>query len=419
MKRYLWKRAAAVTTAMVMAFGLMACGGDSEEKENKAVKATEGETKGKDETKKETTAGGSSESKGVIKIGVVGPITGTNAEDGIGFQVATEIAVDEINAAGGVAGYTLACESNDSASDANQSADITRQYAEDESFHVIIGDFTTTCCVVDAAIVDEYKIPMITPTASGTQLPGISDYFFTMSHTQAYEAPWAAKNVTATYLGAKRAAIMRLNTDWGNLVDEYMVPALEEAGVEVVADEAYLDTETNYSSIISKLNSANPDVIIVVDQSNASTIINQIRGAGIETQIQLFGPGAAVQIVDQTGEYSEGVITDAASLLTYDNEKAYDFMVKFKEKAGFDAADHAMCTYNAIYMIKDAIEDAVAAGETEVTREVIRTYLETAEFDSPIGLCKFNELHGSDRDLVVLAIEDGKYVVKCDYGYFD
>ncbi len=406
MKKQTMKRVVALAAAISMVIGLTACsngGGDAKET-----------TKAADNKEQQE-----SNTSGEINIGVVGPMTGANAEDGIGFKVAVGIAVDEINAAGGAAGYKLTYDSNDSASDANQSADIVRQYAENDKYSVIIGDFTTSCCVVDAEIVDKYQIPMITPTASGSQLPGISDWFFSMSHTQEYESPWAAEHVTKDYLGAKSVGIMYLNTDWGTQVDGFLLKAYEELGVEVLANESYLDTETNFSSIVSKLSSEKPDVIVVVDQSNAATIINQIRSAGVETQIQLLGPGAAVQIVDQTGDNSEGVVTNTASLLTYDNEKVSGFMKTFYEQAGFDAADHAICAYNTVYMIATAIENAVADGKTEINRTVIKDYLETAEFDSPIGLVKFNELHGSNRDMLVVAVENGEYVVKCDYGYFD
>jgi len=85
------------------------------------------------------------------KLGVMGPITGTNAEYGKGFQIATKMAADEINAKGEIRIELIV---KDSKGDPKESADIARQFAEDPSIYAIIGDFSSSCCMAAAPIAD-------------------------------------------------------------------------------------------------------------------------------------------------------------------------------------------------------------------------------------------------------------------------
>ena len=116
----------------------------------------------------------------VIELGVLAPLTGTNAEYGKGFQVGGQMAVDEINAKGGVHGRKLTLVIKDSKGDQKESSDLARQLADDDKILAIIGDFTSGCCMANAPIVDEAGIVQLSPTASNIRKNRLKAGFMTM-----------------------------------------------------------------------------------------------------------------------------------------------------------------------------------------------------------------------------------------------
>ena len=137
MKKVTWRRSLALAMSTAMILGLAGCG--SEEAENTA--STGSESAG-DSSATETETEG--DFKGTIKFGLVAPITGAHAEYGQGFDAATQIAADEINAAGGINGYRVVIEVQDSAADAKTSSDIFTRFAEDDEIgRIRSGKFIT------------------------------------------------------------------------------------------------------------------------------------------------------------------------------------------------------------------------------------------------------------------------------------
>ena len=391
------KRKIAFLMAAVVAANLSACGGGaSESGASSSEKSVESASKGK-----------------TIKFGVVAPLTGTHAEYGQGFDAATQIAVEEINAAGGVNGYTLELECQDSAADAKTSSDIFTRYAEDDSIMAVIGDFTSSCCKANAPLADEYGLVQISPTASDPSYASMSDYCFTVMYNQSTAAPWTAESVVGHYLGKTSCAVMYLNTDWGVSTNEYLLQGLQDANIELLGDESYAENETDFSSVISKLKATGADTVVVLDQGNVPNIINQIRGTGWDCQIVALGPGASDQLLDLCGDNANGLVIPCPSYITEDNPTTADFYKKFYEKNQCAPTDHALCAYTCVQVLAEAIKSI----DGEVTREAIKDALKTVSYDGMAGHTEFNEDGGVNRDLLIIQVENGQYVIKEEYGY--
>ncbi|MCI2106548.1 MAG: ABC transporter substrate-binding protein [Intestinimonas sp.] len=358
------------------------------------------------------SAGGTS--KGTIKFGLIAPLTGVHAEYGQGFQTATKIAADEINAAGGVNGYQIEIEVQDSAADPKTSADIATQFCEDDDIKAIIGDFTSSCCMADAPIVDQYQCVLLSPTASNPDYAPMSDYCFSVMYNQANMAPWVGKSVIGKYMGVKSVAVMYLNTDWGISTNQYLLQGLSEAGIQVLADEAYEEKETDFSSIIAKLKASNAEAVCILDQGNVPTIINQIKTSGWGPKLVTQGPGASQQMLDLCGKNAEGLVITDSSYITEDNPKTKDFYDKFYAMNQCAPTDHSLCAYNCVEMLASAIE---SIGDGDITREAIKDALKTTTYDGMAGTVKFDENGGGVRQFLILGVKDGKYVVDEDYGY--
>jgi len=351
--------------------------------------------------------------KGSVKLGVLAPLTGTNAEYGKGFQVATKMAADEINAAGGAGGYKITLEVKDSKGDQKESSDLARQFCDDEEVMAIIGDFTSGACMANAPIVDEAGLVQLSPTASNPLYASMSDYCFSIMGRQDGEAPFFARYILQKYMGAKNVGIIYINSDWGVSCYDNFKKEADAIGLEIVEAVSYVQDEKDFSSLITKLRAANPEVVLIMDQGAVPMVINQIRATGWDVAITTLGPGTSEQLIKLTGKNSEGLLLSTPFFFDPDDPELTAWKNEFTEKAGFEPTVHPAVAYDCVYLLKDAIERC----DGNVTRQAIRDNLATGNVTGITGPIKFNPSGDITRVYLICGVENGRYVVKEGFEY--
>ena len=356
----------------------------------------------------------SGKSKGTIKLGGLAPLTGNYAEYGKGFQIGFNKAIEEINANGGANGYQLEIEVKDSQGDPVTSTTLCTDFAEDEEIMAILGDFTSGACKADAPIVDENGVVLLSPTASAPDYASMSKYCFGIMGLQSGEAPYLAKYVLSKYLGAKKVAVIRIDSDWGKSCIDNFLPAAEEAGIEVVVD-TYANGEKDFSSLITKMRATNPDVLVVMDQGDAvAQVFNQADAAGWTIQHVALGPGTSEQVAEQLTDKNNLIVT---SPFFFDpaNAKLKAWSDWFKEEAGFAPTIHPACAYDCVYLIAEAIKNI---GDGEVTRDAIQEQLANLPaYEGITGTIKFTENGDIVRNYMICGVENGEWTVVKGFDY--
>lgn len=350
----------------------------------------------------------------MIKLGLLAPLTGTNAEYGKGFEIATAMAVDKINSNGGINGYKLEIEVADSKGDQKESSDLARKFADNPEIKAIIGDFSSGCCMANAPIIDEAGIVQLSPTASNPQYAPMSDYAFSIMGRQDIEAPFFAKYICKKYLQAESVALIYINSDWGVSSRDNFMKGAEEVGLNVVAEANYVQDEKDFSSLILKLQAAKPQVVVIFDQGAVPQIVNQITQTGWDVQICALGPGTSQQIIDLCGDNAEGLITSTPFFFDPTNAEQMEWKTTFTVTAGFEPTVHPVVAYDSVYLIAKAIE---MIGDGEVTRQAIRDNLQKAEITGLAGAIKFSENGDIARNYLICAVEGGQFVIKEGYDY--
>ena len=352
--------------------------------------------------------------RGTIKLGVLAPLTGTNAEYGKGFQVGMQMAVDRINEGGGVNGYKFELVIKDSKGDQKESSDLARQFADDEEIMAILGDFTSGACMANAPIVDEAGIVQLSPTASNPDYAGMSDYCFGIMGLQSAEAPFYAEFILKKYLGAQKLGVIYINSDWGQSCFTNFKAKADEVGLEIVEAVSYVQDEKDFSSLITKLKAANPDTICIMDQGAVPQVINQIRGSGWDIRLTTLGPGTSQQLIDLAGKNAEGLLLTSPFFFDPDDAELTAWKDEFVSKSGFEPTIHPACAFDCVNLIAEAVK---ACGDGEVTRQAIRDNLANVEMVGVTGPIKFNPTGDINRQYMICGIEDGKYVVKEGFEY--
>lgn len=354
------------------------------------------------------------EGKPVIKLGVLAPLTGTNAEYGKGFEVGMNMAVDRINAQGGANGYKLELIVKDSKGDQKESSDLARQFADNDEIYAILGDFTSGCCMANAPIVDSAGIVQLSPTASNPSYASMSEYCFSIMGRQDGEAPFFARYIAQKYMGLNNIGIIYINSDWGASCYSNFKAEADKIGLEIAEVVNYVQDEKDFSSLITKLKAANPEAVIIMDQGAVPQVINQIRGMGWDVPITTLGPGTSEQLINLTGKNSEGLLLSTPFFFDEDDPELMKWKNEFVSRAGFEPTIHPVCAFDTVYLIAAAIE---ASGSEKVTRQSIRDNLATVSIQGVSGPLKFNPTGDITREYMICAVEDGKYVVKAGFDY--
>ena len=343
-----------------------------------------------------------------IKIGLVAPLSGNNATYGVKQENGYRLAMDEINANGGIYGAQLVLESYDDAGDPATAASGTQKFADDDEVMVMGGCCLTSCTAAMLPISGDAGLPEMVVSSSAASLLGLSDYFFRMAVQDAQVGPNIARNFKN--MGYTKAVALYPNNDYGIGLKESFVEEFGNGG-EVLAAIEYQPTDQDFSAILTNVKSMNPDCLVLCGTtSDSSLLIKQARQMGIDAVI-MGPPGVYNQnIIDIAGSASEGILAVGAFVANDPDERVQQFVASYKAKYN-EVPDHfAALAYDQMYVIAEAAARAMEANDGELTRATMAEGLRASNYDGITGTVTFNEDGEWIRDYLVLTVKDGEYV---------
>jgi branched-chain amino acid transport system substrate-binding protein len=353
-------------------------------------------------------ATGSSAGEKVLKLGVLAPLTGTNAEYGKGFQVGMQMRVDRLNAAGGVNGYTFELVIRDSKGDAKESSDLARQFADDPEIYAILGDFTSGACMANAPIVDEAGIVQLSPSASNPAYASLSPYCFSIMGRQDSEAPFYARYLY-NKAGIKSVGIVYINSDWGKSSFDNFSAEANRVGLKMPVVVNYVQDEKDFSSLITRLRSDRTiEMVLIMDQGAVPQVVNQIRGSGWDIPLATLGPGTSQQLLDLAGRNAENMLVSTPFFFDEGSTEQMNWKREFVSKAGFEPTVHPVLAYDTVTLIAEAVK---LCGSEKVTRKAIRDNLEKISIVGITGPIKFNPEGDVTRQYMMCQAQNGKWVI--------
>ena len=300
----------------------------------------------------------------VFKIGSIGPTTGDAAIYGNAVMNAAQMAVDEINAAGGANGYQLAFKAEDDQNDAEKSVNAYNSL-KDWGMQILMGTVTTTPCVAVADKTAEDGMFEITPSASSTDVI-TNDNVFQACFTDPNQGTASAQYIADNNLGTKVAVIYDSSSVYSSGIEATFVEEAQNKGLEVVAEEAFTaDSKTDFSTQLQKAQSAGADLVFLpIYYTEASIILTQANGMGYEPAFfGVDGMDGILGVENFDTSLAEGVMLLTPFAADADDEKTNAFVSTFKEKYGDVPNQFAADAYDAVYAVKAAIEQSGATPE--------------------------------------------------------
>lgn len=348
------KRFLSLGLAMAMAASLTACGSSSSTTETTTAAAAAGES---------TAASGE-----VFNIGGIGPVTGAAAVYGLAVKNGAQIAVDEINADGGINGYQIDFQFQDDEHDAEKSVNAYNTL-KDWGMQMLMGTVTSAPCVAVADKTMADNMFQITPSGSSVecaQNPNVFRVCFSDPDQGAASATYIAENKLAD----KIAVIYDSSDVYSSGIYEKFASESANHGLDIVAAEAFTaDSNKDFSTQLQKAKDAGADLVFLpIYYTEASLILNQANTMGYAPKFfGCDGMDGILQVDNFDTKLAEGLMLLTPFAADADDELTQKFVTAYKEKYGETPIQFAADAYDAIYAIKAAAEEAGITPETSAS----------------------------------------------------
>lgn len=294
-------------------------------------------------------------------IGGIGPITGNAAMYGIAVQNGAQLAVDEINAAGGINGYQIEYDFQDDENDAEKSLNAYNNL-KDWGMQVLMGTVTTTPCLAVAAETANDNMFELTPSASAADVVAASNSFQVCFQDPA-QGTYAADYIDQYDIGSKIAVIYNSQDAYSSGIEANFKTEAEKLGLEVVSESSFTnDNATDFSVQLDQAKNAGADLIFLpIYYTEASIILSQAKDKAMD--VNFFGCDGLDGLTEMENfdtSLAEGVklLTPFAASST--DELTANFVASYQKEFNEVPNQFAADAYDCIYAIKAAIEAADA-----------------------------------------------------------
>ena len=342
-----------------------------------------------------------------IKIGGMAPLTGALAIYGVTTTNGAELAVKEINENGGVLGKKIEYVMLDTKGDSTEAV-MAYNKLVDEKVAGIIGEVTSkpTLAVAEVAVQD--NMPLITPTGTQVDITEAGPNVFRVCFTNPYQGKVLAIT-SKERLGADTVAVMLNNSsDYSDGIAKAFIEESEKLGMRVMGVEGYSDGDKDFRPQLTKLAAMNPDVILIPEYyEQAALIATQAREVGVKSIfVGSDGWDGIAKTLDKSSyaAIENSYFTNHFSMEDQ-SEKIQNFLKDYREAYKEDPSAFSALGYDAVYMMKSAIEKA---GTTD--KQKVVDALKGIEYDGVTGYLTFDDHNNPVKAVTVLKIENGKYV---------
>ena len=339
-----------------------------------------------------------------IRIGFHVPLTGFAAGDGKSAQLGAELAVEQINAEGGVLGRPLELVTYDDQAAAEQAVPLANKLLGEGVKAVISGSYSAPTRAA-AGVFQKEGIPYISAYAIHPDITRAGDYVFRTSFMGEVQGRAGAKLV-GEILDKQRVVLITLNNDFGQSLAEGFKQAAEQFGIEIVNEYSYGIQDRQFGSIVASVKRDQPDAIYASGYFfTAGPLVSQLRAGGVEAPIIGQEGYDTQQFIDIAKSAAEGVIITTSLDRDTEDQAMRAFIEQFEERAGFPADMVAATTNTAVHVMADAIERA-----GEVDPQKIRDALAaTNDLPTATGHITFNGLGEIQKTVHAQVVKDGAY----------
>ena len=385
----MWKKAASLALASALVVSLAACGSNGNDS-------------------------GSSGSD-VFMIGGIGPTTGDNAIYGTAVKNGIQLAVDEINADGGINGYQIEYQFEDDQSDSEKSVNAYNTL-KDWGMQMLVGTVTSTPCV--AVVEESHADNMFQLTPSATTVEAVQyDNAFRMCFSDPSQGTVSADYIADNNIASKIAIIYNSSDTYSTGIYQSFATEAEERGLEIVTAQAFTaDSKTDFSVQIQKAKDSGAELVFLpIYYQEASLILAQAERAGFTPKwFGVDGMDGILNVDGFDGSLAEGLMFLTPFTPDAEDEATQTFVANYEAEFGDTPIQFAADAYDCMYVIKAAAEQADITPDMSVSDmcDAMKTAMTEITIDGLTGKqISWGEDGEPSKEPTVVVIENGAYSI--------
>jgi branched-chain amino acid transport system substrate-binding protein len=350
----------------------------------------------------DATAGGGK----VITIGEYASLTGTEATFGQSSHNGTQLAIEEINASGGVLGKQIKLLYDDNQSKAGESAAIVRKFISRENVVAVLGEVASGRSLEAAPICQDSKIPMISPSSTNPRVTQIGDYIFRICFLDNFQGAVLSRFARNTLKAKNVAVLTDVKAPYSVGLAQFFKERFVKEGGTVVAEQKYSGGDKDFNAQLTAIKAANPEAIFVPGYyTEAGLITLQARQLGIT--VPLFGGDGweSPKLLEIGGKAVEGTYYSTHYSPEDQTPTVQNFVKKYRERYKDTPDAMAALGYDSAKVLVDAIQRAGSVEPAKI-RDAIAA---TKNFTGVTGRTLIDAERNASKAAFFVTVKDGQF----------
>lgn len=346
-----------------------------------------------------------------IKIANIVELSGAGASAGTNFKNGVELAIKEINAAGGILGRKIESTTLDTQSNPGVAKGLT-QKAIDDSVFAVFGPVFSGSIMVSMAETQRAEVPNFTGGEAAAITQKGNPYIFRTSFTQTTAMPKVARYI-ANGLKAKTVAVMFVNNDFGKGGRDSVTKALEASGVKVVADISTDSGQIDFSAPVLKAKQSNADALFVyTNEEESARALRELRKQGYSKPIVGETTLTGQKVIELAGDAANGAVAHVGLTVDAPNPLMLKFKAKFYQDYKYISDHNGIKGYTGVYLMKAAIEKAGKVDRKAVAQALHGLQVSAAKHPGVLMDVAMDNNGDLDRESYIVEVKNGKQEVK-------
>jgi branched-chain amino acid transport system substrate-binding protein len=341
-----------------------------------------------------------------IKIGQFASLTGKEASLGQSSNKGTMMAIDDLNAAGGVLGRTLLLVTEDTQSKPGETATVVKKLISRDKVVALLGEVASSRSLEAAPIAQAAKVPMISPASTNPKVTETGAYIFRTCFIDPFQGPVMAR-FAREHLKAKRVALVVSNSSAYSIgLAKFFRESFVANGGTIVLEQKYSEGDKDFKAQLTAIKAAGVDAVFNPGYYNeGALIVRQARDLGLT--LPIFGADSweAEALIQLGGKAMEGAYLCSHYSPEDPSPRVQNFVAAYKKRFGSTPDSNASLGYDSVLVLVDAIRRA-GTTERNALREAIAT---TRDFMAVTGKITIDSERNASKNAVIVQVRNGKF----------
>lgn len=341
----------------------------------------------------------------------IAELSGAGASSGTNFKNGVELAVKEINAAGGILGQRIETVTLDTQSNPGVAKGLAQRAVDDGAF-AVFGPVFSGSIMVSMAETKRGGVPNFTGGEAASVTQQGNPFIFRTSFTQATSMPKVARYIS-NKLKAKNVAIIFANNDFGKGGRDAIMKALDAVGVKVVADISTESAQVDFAAPVLRAKQSNADALFVyTNEEESARVLKELRKQGFNKPIVGESTLTGQKVIELAGDAANGVLAHVGLTVDAPVPGMRAFREKFEREYKSVSDHNGIKGYTGVYILKAAIEKVGKFDRAAVAKLLHGFSVKASQVPGVIMDVSFDQNGDLDRESFIVEVRNGKQEVK-------